>query len=292
MDLTIGQCASLAVLMEVTAPKPGNVHRGADFENLGFFQFAAGAVAIAPALEQLSHAQLSLGAAVLQAVQGTRALAGTNVNLGTVLLIAPLAAVPRTRSLAEGISTVLAELTCEDARDVYRAINEAQAGGLGHVSECDLSGPPPEDLVAAMQLAAEWDLVALQYANGFQEVLGPLRGWLLEALEAGLPLQTAIVRTHVRQLATTPDSLIARKIGPELASHVMGLAQRVLESGPATSTTVEEALSDLDFWFRCDAPRRNPGTTADLLAAALFCLLRDGQLTGPFDYPFWTGGDS
>ncbi len=31
--LSIGQCASLACLWEVSAPKPGNVHRGADFDD-------------------------------------------------------------------------------------------------------------------------------------------------------------------------------------------------------------------------------------------------------------------
>ena len=34
--LSIGQCASLACLLEATAPKVGNVHRGTDFENLTF----------------------------------------------------------------------------------------------------------------------------------------------------------------------------------------------------------------------------------------------------------------
>ena len=49
--LSIGQCATLACLLEATAPKVGNVHRGADFENLTFADFVVSAVAIGPAME-------------------------------------------------------------------------------------------------------------------------------------------------------------------------------------------------------------------------------------------------
>ena len=66
-SLSIGQCATLACLLEVTAPKPGNVHRGADFEDVTFVDFVASAVAIGPAME---HAVRSgVGAAVLDAVE-------------------------------------------------------------------------------------------------------------------------------------------------------------------------------------------------------------------------------
>ncbi len=51
-QLGIGQCASLACLLEVAAPKPGNVHRGADFEDMSFEDFLASAVAIEPAFER------------------------------------------------------------------------------------------------------------------------------------------------------------------------------------------------------------------------------------------------
>jgi triphosphoribosyl-dephospho-CoA synthase len=35
------------------------------------------------------------------------------------------------------------------------------------------------------------------------------------------------------------------------------------------------ALAELDFWLRTDGHRRNPGTTADLIAAGLFVGLRE-----------------
>ena len=48
---TIGQCVALATLLEATAPKPGNVHRGADFEDVTYPEFVAAGIAIAPVLD-------------------------------------------------------------------------------------------------------------------------------------------------------------------------------------------------------------------------------------------------
>ena len=47
--MTTGQLATLACLLEAMASKPGNVHRGADFEDLTFADLALSAVAIGPA---------------------------------------------------------------------------------------------------------------------------------------------------------------------------------------------------------------------------------------------------
>jgi triphosphoribosyl-dephospho-CoA synthase len=82
-------------------------------------------------------------------------------------LIAPLAKVPRNTSLAPGVGEVLARLTASDARDVYEAIRIAEPGGMGKVDSADVAGPPPDDLLAAMRLAADRDLVARQYAENF-----------------------------------------------------------------------------------------------------------------------------
>ena len=69
--LSIGQCVGLACLLEAAAPKPGNVHRGADFENLTFVDFAVSSVAMGPAFDRAA-AGASLGKTVLSAVQAMR----------------------------------------------------------------------------------------------------------------------------------------------------------------------------------------------------------------------------
>src|SRR5262245_28006080 len=168
--LSISQCATLACLLEATAPKVGNVHRGADFEDLTFTDFVASAVALGPAME--SAAKTGVGHAVFAAIEATRKIVTTNTNLGMALLIAPLAAVPRDQALTTtSVGRVLKSLGPDDSRLVYQAIRLAQPGGLGKVESMDVAGDAPSDLVAAMRAAADRDLVARQYTDDFRLVL-------------------------------------------------------------------------------------------------------------------------
>src|SRR5580704_17540027 len=114
---SIGQCVALATLLEASAPKPGNVHRGADFEDVTYPEFVAAGIAIAPVLE--GAAERPLGETILAAVEATRRVTPRNTNLGTILLLAPLAAVPRPESLAAGVAAILSHLSANDARDCY-----------------------------------------------------------------------------------------------------------------------------------------------------------------------------
>ena len=78
----------------------------------------------------------------------------------------------RRRRTCRGVERVLAETTVADACLVYRAVRLAQPGGMGEVPDQDLSREPTIALRAVMALAALRDTIALQYANGFREVLG------------------------------------------------------------------------------------------------------------------------
>jgi triphosphoribosyl-dephospho-CoA synthase len=281
--LTIGQCATLACLIEAMAPKPGNVHRGCDFEDLSFADFCASAAAIGPAMEAAAQGE-RVGAAVLLAIQATRSLVATNTNLGTVLLLAPLARVPRAVSLTHGIDKALKSLTPADAADVYAAIRHAEPGGMGKVAEADLAAAPPEDLLFAMQLAAERDLVARQYVDGFAIVLNEAAPAIADGVARGWTILDAVVHAQLRLMSQHPDGLIARKCGLALAQQASDHAAEVLALGGPGNGDYEDALADFDFWLRSDGHARNPGTTADLLAAALFALLRDNRLPRPLPF--------
>lgn len=278
--LSIGQCATLACLLEASSPKAGNVHRGADFEDMTFTDFAVSAAAIAPALD--SAVQHGVGAAVLAAVQATRRLVPVNTNLGTVLLLAPLATVPRPQRLKTGIGEVLRRLTARDAEAVYAAIRLAEPGGLGSADQMDVAETAPESLLAAMAAAADRDLVARQYAEDFVHVLDHVVPWLVAGHAAGWPLTDAVVYAQLRALEAWPDSLIARKCGLPVAERASGLAHRVLKAGRPGDEAYYDELSELDFWMRSDGHRRNPGTTADLVAAGLFVVLREALIPPPF----------
>ncbi len=182
-DLSPGRLAQTACLLEVTARKPGNVHRYADLPGLHFIDFLLSATAIAEPLDRAA----TDGSWPQPCWARSRRPGGssTNTNLGIVLLLAPLAAVADCVDLAEGVEDVLAATTVDDARDVYRAIRLAQPGGLGEVADQDIAREPTITLRAVMGLAAERDSIARQYANGFREVLGEALPAFCLALDAG-----------------------------------------------------------------------------------------------------------
>jgi triphosphoribosyl-dephospho-CoA synthase len=199
-------------------------------------------------------------------------------------LLAPLAMTSETEPLALGVARVLAGLDADDARLVYRAIRLAEPGGLGKVDEADVRGEPPANLLAAMSLAADRDLVAKQYVNGFAEVLGNVVPWLDEGRRQGWTLSDAIIRTHLRLMSEFPDSLIQRKCGREIAQRAASMAAAALAAGQPGDEAYHRALADLDFWLRADGHRRNPGTSADLVAAGLFTALRDRKIELPLRF--------
>ncbi len=278
--IPVGACATLACLWEVTTPKPGNVYRGADFEDLTYADFLTSAAIVGPILERSPDE--GVGATVLAAIEATRAAVGTNTNLGMLLLLAPLAAVARELPLSAGIGGVLAGLTPRDTREVYAAIRLAQPSGLGRLDEADVhdAHPPAISLVEAMCLAAQRDLVAQQYVNGFEQVFAS-SNQIERCHKSGLPLSEAIVQGYLQLLAKLPDSLIARKCGAAAAREASDRAAAVLDAGEPSSSTYQVAAAELDCWLRSDGHRRNPGTTADLVAAGLFVLLRDQRLNWP-----------
>src|SRR5262249_29245008 len=101
--LSVGLCAQLACIWEVSARKPGNVHRFRDFEDTSYIDFLTSAAAIAPFLDQAEGQPV--GRVIFEAVRTTRTVTTTNTNLGILLLLAPLAAVQRSRPLWSGIQS-------------------------------------------------------------------------------------------------------------------------------------------------------------------------------------------
>ena len=214
-----------------------------------------------------------LGRTILDAVIASRHATRSNANLGIVLAIAPLAAVPDGVAMDRGVADTLGATTPEDARDVWRAIAIAAPGGLGRSPRHDLAGPPPEDLIEAMRAAADRDGIARLWADGFRELFDEVAPDL--QAQIGLHgLDDGIVRASLKLLARRPDTLIARRHGESVAREVSEAAAALL-SGDEFSW--HDRVARFDAWLR-QPPRRNPGTTADFLAAGLFILLRQEKL--------------
>src|SRR6188472_2004114 len=94
--LNMGVAAQLACLLEVSAPKPGNVSPGRHFDDLRYEDFLASALAIGEPLARAG--ECSVGSTIRLAIEATAKLTRSNTNLGIVLLFAPLA---RAASLPE-----------------------------------------------------------------------------------------------------------------------------------------------------------------------------------------------
>jgi triphosphoribosyl-dephospho-CoA synthase len=275
-----GWSAALAGILETAAAKPGNVHPAAAFPDLAFADLVAAAIAIAPPLD--AAAERPLGETILAATRAAGQAARSNANLGIILLVAPLARVaggagrPAAIRPAD-VAAVLAATGPADAAAIWEAIAIARPGGMGRSDRWDLAGPPPNHILAAMRPAAERDTIARLWADGYDELFtGPVAD-LAAAVTAGVPLEQAIIRAHLGQLARQPDSLIARRHGRSAAAEVSDHAASLLARADAPDWPARLAAFDASLRH----PRRlNPGTTADLIAAALYILLQDGRL-GP-----------
>lgn len=277
----------MACMLEVSAPKPGNVNRLHNFADLRFEDFLWSALAIGPAMESAENYRV--GQTIWRAIHDTQQVVKTNTNLGIVLLLAPLAKAAaqlvnrqeqtgdpqdRLQQLRGRLEKILSSLTVEDARLAYDAIQLAQAGALGQVSEGDISEEPKISLLEAMALAQERDAIAREYVSGYAisfEIGYPA---LAKAYQETGELSMAIVQTYLTILSQVPDTLIARKRGPGMAEQVSMWAADALAMGGALTPEGQETLVNLDRLLReAENHSLNPGTTADLTCAATFLYL-------------------
>ncbi|MFK7737749.1 MAG: triphosphoribosyl-dephospho-CoA synthase [Pirellulaceae bacterium] len=289
----IADAVAMACLLEASAEKAGNVHPRASFGDMSFSHFVASSLALKSTLD--GHSLQSLGTTIRECTAASRQAAGVNTNLGTILLIIPLAFSVQTlrndrvecraHTLQETLHDLLNKLTPVDCQEVYEAIRIAQPGGLGDQAENDVQGTEqPESLVDAMRQVADVDAVARQYTTDFSDVLNVLLPWLEEDLQAGWPVDQAVCRLQIRWLAREPDGLITRKLGREKSSDVRDQAAQLWNAeseitGTSTGSdrkrrfSESQAYQTFDRNLRDPEHRFNPGTTADLIAATLFVRL-------------------
>ena len=304
----VSRCASLAALMEVSAyPKPGNVHRTRDLPETRFEHFLAGGVAIGPEMRELALRgrdaisgalgwdQISVGGSVLNAVvDSLEWQRGGNVNLGVVLLFAPIAAAAgatlhESQSidvmvLRENLEKVVRAAVPDDTVDLYKAINISMSPKtLGDVGELDVTdggsrGRIKTERISPLEVfekCAERDSICREWVTAFQITFELGYPRLKTSLDEG-SVNDAIVDTFMLILSRYPDSLIARKSGAAQAAEVSKKARMILEAGGASTVKGKKLLWSLDEELHAAEGDLNPGTTADLTAAALFVSLLEG----------------
>ncbi len=211
------------------------------------------------------------------AVEATARWTRSNTNLGIVLLLTPLARAALEEgsfmNLRSALRRVLEATTVDDARDVYEAIRRARPGGLGREDAQDVADEPTLPLLEVMGLAAHRDGVAREYATSFEVTFETGAPVLDRARREGLDWDDAIVETFLTLLAAAPDTHVARRGGAALAAEVSRQAATALGAGGVRSAAGRRAIDEMDRGLRDARHTANPGTTADLTAAAIFVVL-------------------
>jgi triphosphoribosyl-dephospho-CoA synthase len=274
----VAVAGQLACLLEASAPKPGNVSPGRNFDDVTYEDFLASAAAIGGPLADAGVRPL--GETILRSVEATARWTRSNTNLGIILVLAPLARAACQQSagdLRARVQDVLASTTVEDARKVYQAIRRANPGGMGRVDVQDVSDEPTVTLLDAMRLAADRDGIAREYATAFAVTFDLSVPALERARRDGLGWNDAIVETFLILLADAPDTHIVRRRGSILAAEVSDRARVALSAGGVRSTTGRTSIAAMDAALRDARHVANPGTTADLIAAAIFAVLLSSE---------------
>ena len=280
------ETAQLALLLEVSStPKPGNVDRHRDLDGLRFAQFMAGAVGASAGLQQAAAGD-AIGPAFERAVAGMADRAGDNTQFGCLLLLVPLVRAAASNSLTpEGVSEIVEATTVDDAVAFYRAFEHVDVAVGDPPKDADAldvrRGSAAESTLRERGLTLS-DIMALSAdpADGVAD--GNAREWTTgferafraadDLLAAEGPVGDRTARVFLDLLAGRPDTLIATQHGSETARDVSRraaeTARAVAEAGDLTpAESLAEEFVEAGY---------NPGTTADLTAAALFIALERG----------------
>jgi triphosphoribosyl-dephospho-CoA synthase len=259
--------------LDVMAFKPGNVSMASAGHGMQAADFQSSAAAIAAPLCQ---PQSSVGERIWHATEASWKVVPLNLNLGIVLLAAPLIQATLTRGpgsdLHDEVVRVLANLNVADAELAYRAIRQAQPGGLSRSRRHDVCNAPQVTLLQAMQEARDRDAIARAYVTGFRDVFVVGVPLLRAALTRFASESWAMVAVYLGFLSRFPDTHVGRKWGTATAQRVCREALDVDRAFQAARdpTRCMPALTAFDKSLKQRGI--NPGTSADLSVAAYLAL--------------------
>jgi triphosphoribosyl-dephospho-CoA synthase len=306
----IAALGQMAILTEVSAPKPGNVSRLSQFSDMDFRNFLVSASFMGRSIHEaatkgillaegsLEPEDVELGELINKATSDTLAgLNRKNTILGTIMLYMPLAVamsamlrdagVFNASELKKWLSRILESTTIADAVDLYRAFDLTKPGGSRiKTNEAwneihdryDMDNPDAvrniiDDEVTLQELlsiSASIDEISREWASEFELILDEVLPHLSRN-SAGLEdLEEGVVKSFVWLLSRRPDGLIVKKAGMKTAEKIRTLAEQVFTE---QATKAEDLLDELDIALRREGNVLNPGTTADIVSAAIFCRL-------------------
>lgn len=303
----ISKCLELAILLEVSADKPGNVNRRNGFEHTRYEHFLASAVALSPSFEiaaergiavsreDLGVENIEIGLIIRDCAVNVSAWQhGGNTLLGTAILLSPIAVAAGMTSdkeqafdiqrLRENLKIVVKSTSPEDAVNVYEAIRTAKPAGLGEVPEFDVNDLSSTDMILRekkslfqiFKIAEKYDSICSEWINGYPITFDVAYPSLIEQIRKNKDLNMAIIHTFLLVLSEYPDTFIARKTSPDRAQEISFKAKKVLDLGGPATAIGKQSLNRLDRELRKASNTLNPGTTADIIAASLALCILEG----------------
>src|SRR4030042_1876242 len=123
-------------------------------------------------------------------------------------------------------------------------------------------------LYEVFKIAASYDDICSEWVNNFPITFDLAYPYLMQQLKHG-DLNMAIVDTFLKILAEHPDTFLPRKVGVERAREISVNAKKILELGGLETSKGRASVLEFDRKLRETGNKLNPGTTADLTAAAL-----------------------
>lgn len=289
----IAKISQIASVLEVSGhPKPGNVHRTQDFDDMAFEDFLISGIAIGDTMKKAAERGLyadqdelhkvGLGELIKEAVVETNRWVENNTNLGIIMLLIPISAaagnVSNFNELRDKFNELMLKTTPTDAVNLYDAINIADAGGMGERDDLDVgSEKAKEELIEkginmfhVLDISSPWDALAYELTHKMPvsfEIGYPT----FKTLKTVYGLNKATVQTFLTILSQKADTLISRKYNSAISEQVKADAKIILDSG---GILTEEGRSLLEK-FDQDLTKKkyNPGTTADFTASSLMIAL-------------------
>lgn len=306
---SIGQ---LSILLEASSPKPGNVNRHFGFSDTDYRHFLASASLVSRGLHmsasrgvalaegRLSSSEINIGELVHMSAQDTfTGINKRNTILGTVLLYIPLvvataAALTQEDSYSTDcvkgwLKKITEDTSVDDTLNLYKTFHlirstnprvAESASWTENHSRYDIDNPQVLDNILAdgltlqdlFKMSADVDEISGEWANNFNLTLSQVFPYLDKVADNLENLEEGIVQTFVWLLSLRPDGLIAKKAGESRAEEVRALAEKTMNAWNQDTGPLE-LMKSLDEELRKEGNLLNPGTTADLVSAGIFCKL-------------------
>lgn len=290
----IARIAQIASVLEVSGhPKPGNVHRTQDFNDMVFEDFLISGIVIGDTIKKTAqHAskfkdkkeldKINLGASIREAVVETNNWVENNTNLGIIMLLTPIAAAAGLTEdfgdLQDNIHAIMINSTSSDAVNLYDAINIAQAGGMGEQEALDVGSEEAKmeliekeiNMFQVLDISSSWDALAYELTHKMPVTFN-LGYPTYKRLKKEHGINKATVQTFLTILSEKSDTLISRKYDQTISETVRADAKVILDKGGILTHEGRTLLEKFDQDLM--DKKYNPGTTADLTASSLMIAL-------------------